>query len=128
VTGGAGFIGSHLVERLLSEGHSVDVLDNFYTGTRQYLSFKTGKISRLFEQDVADPVVGKYDGIFHLACPASPVHYQAKPLETFRTAVWGTWQVLENCRANNARVVIASTSEGYGNPLEHPQGESYLGT
>lgn len=127
MTGGAGFIGSHLVEKLLSEGHTVDVLDNFYTGTRRYLSFDSGKVSRLLEQDVADPVVGKYDGIFHLACPASPVHYQAKPLDTFRTAVWGTWQVLENCRIHHARVVIASTSEVYGNPLEHPQRESYFG-
>ncbi len=124
MTGGAGFIGSHLVERLLSSGHNVDVLDSFQTGSRDYLS---GGIRLLIEQDVSEPFGGRYSGIFHLACPASPVHYQATPLETFRTAVWGTSQVLENARRTGARVVIASTSEVYGNPLVHPQTEEYFG-
>ncbi|MHB1286175.1 MAG: UDP-glucuronic acid decarboxylase family protein [Leptospirales bacterium] len=127
VTGGAGFIGSHLVERLLSAGHNVDVLDSFQTGDRNNLPSGPGGIRRLIEQDVTEPFSGKYNGIFHLACPASPVHYQASPIKTFQTAVWGTHQVLENARMTRARVVIASTSEVYGNPLEHPQTEAYFG-
>ncbi|MHB8423270.1 MAG: UDP-glucuronic acid decarboxylase family protein [Leptospirales bacterium] len=127
VTGGGGFIGSHLLERLLEAGHQVDVLDNFQTGSKDYLPMGSGGIGRLIEQDISEPFDGKYDGIFHLACPASPVHYQATPIETFRTAVWGTYQVLESARKTGARVVVASTSEVYGNPLVHPQTEEYFG-
>ncbi len=103
------------------------MLDNFRTGSRKNLRSGTGTIRNLLEQNVSDPIAGCFDGIFHLACPASPVHYQADPVETFRTAVWGTYQVLELARESGARVVIASTSEVYGNPLVHPQTEDYFG-
>lgn len=103
------------------------MLDNFRTGSRENLSPGMGFIRTLIVQDVSDPIDGQYDGIFHLACPASPVHYQADPVETFRTAVWGTCSVLENARRSGTRVVIASTSEVYGNPLVHPQTEEYFG-
>ena len=103
------------------------MLDNFRTGSRKNLLSGTGTIRNLLEQNVSDPIAGCFDGIFHLACPASPVHYQADPVETFRTAVWGTYQVLELARESGARVVIASTSEVYGNPLVHPQTEDYFG-
>lgn len=115
------------MDRLLSAGHNVDVLDSFQTGNRKNLPNGPGGIRRLIEQDVAEPFSGKYRGIFHLACPASPAHYQASPIKTFQTAVWGTHQVLENARMSGARVVIASTSEIYGNPHEHPQTEAYFG-
>lgn len=127
VTGGGGFIGSHLVDRLIADGHHVDVLDSFQTGSKEYLPMGPGGIGRLIEQDVSEAFDGEYDGIFHLACPASPVHYQATPIDTFRTAVWGTYQVLETARRTGARVVVASTSEVYGNPLVHPQTEEYFG-
>ncbi len=128
VTGGAGFIGSHLIELLGRDGHEVDVLDNFHTGRRENLTFST-KVSRLYVQNVVDPFAEpvSYDRIYHMACPASPAHYQPDPVGTFRTAVFGTFQMLELARKTGARLLIASTSEVYGDPLEHPQQERYWG-
>ncbi|AKU14904.1 UDP-glucuronic acid decarboxylase family protein [Luteipulveratus mongoliensis] len=127
VTGGAGFIGRHLVTRLLSEGNRVYVVDDFSTGVRGLLPSH----SRLtvLEADVIEPlsIPARVDRIFHLACPASPPHYQADPVRTFRTGVWGTFNVLELARATKARVLLASTSEVYGDPHQHPQRESYWG-
>lgn len=125
VTGGAGFIGSHLCDSLLSHGATVDVLDNFSTGFAQNLPTK---VRTLWKEDVAaPPALPPYDLIFHLACPASPPRYQADPVATFRTAVFGTVAMLEEARKHRSRILIASTSEIYGDPLEHPQKETYWG-
>jgi len=124
VTGGAGFIGVNLVAKLLGEGHEVVVLDNFYTGRKGKLA---GLGVALLVQDVREPIAGVYDWIFHLACPASPPHYQQDALFTLTTAFDGTRQVLECARKCGARVLIASTSEVYGDPLLHPQQERYWG-
>ncbi len=124
VTGGAGFIGVNLVARLAAGGHDVTVLDNFYTGRKEKLS---GFGITLLQQDVREPIQGAYDWIFHLACPASPPHYQQDALYTLSTAFDGTRQVLDCARTCGARVLIASTSEVYGDPLLHPQQETYWG-
>jgi len=128
VTGGAGFIGSHLIESLVAMGNEVDVLDNFHTGRRENVDL-TGKVSHLYFQDVSEPIsrAPAYDRIYHLACPASPVHYQSDPVHTFKTAVFGTYRMLELAVSTGARLLIASTSEVYGDPLEHPQTEQYWG-
>jgi UDP-glucuronate decarboxylase len=128
VTGGAGFIGSHLCERLIAEGCRVICIDNFFTGTRSNVSplISNGRFE-LVRHDVEQPFTMEVDEIYHLACPASPVHYQRNPTRTLRTAVIGTANVLEVARESRARVVIASTSEVYGDPLQHPQDESYWG-
>jgi UDP-glucuronate decarboxylase len=128
VTGGAGFLGSHLCERLIADGHEVICLDNFFTGRRANIE----DLSRhprfeLVRQDVILPLPVQVDRIYHLACPASPVHYQRNPVRTIRTAVEGTLNVLELARELRARVLIASTSEVYGDPREHPQREEYWG-
>ena len=128
VTGGAGFLGSHLCQRLLSEGNDVVCLDNLFTGRRE-------NIDRLLDEhafefirhDVCDPLVLEVDEIYHLACPASPIHYQRNPVRTIRTCVQGTLHMLELAREVGARMMIASTSEIYGDPLTHPQQESYWG-
>ncbi len=125
MTGGAGFVGSHLCDSLLSHGATVDVLDNFSTGFAQNLPTK---VRTLWKEDVAaPPALPPYDLIFHLACPASPPRYQADPVATFRTAVFGTVAMLEEARKHRSRILIASTSEIYGDPLEHPQKETYWG-
>ncbi len=125
VTGGAGFVGSHLCDSLLSHRATVDVLDNFSTGFAHNLP---QGIRRLWKEDVAaPPSLPPYDLIFHLACPASPPRYQADPVATFRTAVIGTVAMLEEARRHRSRLLVASTSEIYGDPLEHPQKESYWG-
>ena len=128
VTGGAGFIGSHLIESLVSMDNEVDVLDNFHTGRRENVEL-SGKVRQLYVQDVSEPLsrARVYDRIYHLACPASPVHYQSDPVHTFKTAVFGTYRMLELARSTGARLLIASTSEVYGDPLEHPQTEGYWG-
>lgn len=129
VTGGAGFLGSHLVDRLIGEGRKVVCIDNLNSG-------KLGNLAHLerherlsfIEADIADGLeVGPADEIFNLACPASPPAYQADPVDTMRTNVLGTMNVLEWARRNDARVFQASTSEVYGDPLVHPQSEAYLG-
>lgn len=128
VTGGAGFLGSHLCERLLAEGHDVLCLDNFFTGRRVNIEHLLDRHSfELVRHDVCDRIMLEVDEIFHLACPASPVHYQRNPVKTIRTCVQGTLNVLDLAREVRARVLIASTSEVYGDPLVHPQVESYWG-
>jgi UDP-glucuronate decarboxylase len=123
VTGGAGFIGSHLCEALLEQGHYVISLDNFFTGTTR-LSHENAEVVR---HDVCDPWHIECDQIYHLACPASPVHYQRNPVRTIKTAVIGTLNALECARDVGARLLITSTSEVYGDPTEHPQTEAYWG-
>jgi UDP-glucuronate decarboxylase len=128
VTGGAGFLGSHLCERLIAGGDEVICLDNFFTGRRQNLARLLGHPAfELQRHDVCDPMQYEVDEIYHLACPASPIHYQKNPVRTIRTCVQGTLTVLDLARDVRARVLIASTSEVYGDPLQHPQRESYWG-
>jgi len=128
VTGAAGFLGSHLSERLVEDGHEVIGLDNFLTGRRSNLDRLASSTQfELVRQDVAQPIAIEVDEVFHLACPASPVHYQRNPVRTIRTAVQGTMRVLDLARDTGARVLIASTSEIYGEPAFHPQPETYWG-
>jgi UDP-glucuronate decarboxylase len=128
VTGGAGFLGAHLCERLLAEGYHVACLDNYYTGARANISHLIGRSGfTLLEQSVCDPVAGSYDEIYNFACPASPPQYQADPIFTFKTSVLGTLNMLEHAKRWNAKILHASTSEVYGDPLVHPQKETYWG-
>jgi len=128
VTGGAGFIGSHLCERLLADGHEVLCLDNFFTGRRTNISHLLGNASfEMLRHDVIQPVLVEVDRVYHLACPASPVHYQYNPVKTVKTNVMGTINMLGLCKRVGARLLHASTSEVYGDPAEHPQTESYWG-
>lgn len=128
VTGGAGFLGSHLCERLLDRGDQVICLDNFYTGTKENLSsFFHHPHFSLIEHDVCFPCSIEADEIYNLACPASPVHYQMDPVQTIRTCVLGAMHMLELAKQNKARILQASTSEVYGDPRLHPQPESYWG-
>ncbi len=128
VTGGAGFLGSHLCARLLSDGHEVICLDDFFTGSRSnVIHLLDNPRFELMRGDVNQPTVMEVDEVFHLACPASPIHYQRNPVRTIRTCVIGTLNMLELCREVNAKLLIASTSEVYGDPTVHPQVESYWG-
>ena len=131
VTGGAGFLGSHLCERLLQRGHYVIAVDNFFTGSRRNLAHLRGRDLRhqfeVVRHDIVDRFYAEVDEVYHLACPASPVHYQRNPVRTLQTAAIGTMNVLELATQARARVVIASTSEIYGDPLVHPQVETYWG-
>lgn len=128
VTGGAGLVGSHLCERLLDDGHAVTVLDDFSSGSRDNLA-ALAHFPRfeLVEHDVARPFNFNVDRIYNLASPASPVHYQKNPVRTIMTNVLGTYHGLVNARTRNARLLQASTSEVYGDPLVHPQSETYNG-
>src|SRR6266581_372961 len=128
VTGGAGFIGSHLCERLINEGHEVICLDNFFTGRREnILLLMDNHRFELLRHDVIEPVLLEVDQIYNLACPASPVHYQYNPVKTVKTNVMGTINMLGLAKRVRARILQASTSEVYGDPLEHPQTEKYWG-
>ena len=128
VTGGAGFLGSHLCDRLLADGADVVCLDNFFTGSRSNIRHLIGhKSFELVRHDVTQPMHFEVDRIFNLACAASPVHYQADPVQTTRSSVLGAMNVLELARRTKARVLQASTSEVYGDPDVHPQSESYWG-
>ncbi|AXY67356.1 SDR family oxidoreductase [Thermosynechococcus sichuanensis E542] len=128
VTGGAGFIGSHLVDRLMEAGHEVICLDNYFTGTkRNVLRWMGHPNFELIRHDVTDPIRLEVDQIYHLACPASPVHYQYNPVKTIKTNVMGTLHMLGLAKRVKARFLLASTSEVYGDPLVHPQSESYWG-
>lgn len=130
VTGGAGFIGSHVCERLLNEGAFVYSLDDLSTGQQENVSgFEAHPNYRFVRGDVTDPLpMLEVDEIWNLACPASPVHYQADPLRTLKTSVFGMFNVLELARQTGARVLHASTSEVYGDPEVHPQPETYRGS
>lgn len=128
VTGGAGFIGSHLCERLLNEGHYVICLDNFFTGSKDNVSHLVGNNNfELIEHDITEPFFAEVDEIYNLACPASPVHYQFDPVKTMKTSVLGIINMLELAKKCNARILQASTSEVYGDPKVHPQQEDYWG-
>jgi UDP-glucuronate decarboxylase len=128
VTGGAGFIGSHLIDRLMAQEHEVICLDNFYTGQKDNLLqwFDSPKFE-LIRHDVTEPIRLEVDQIYHLACPASPVHYQSNPVKTIKTNVLGTMNMLGLAKRVNARFLISSTSEVYGDPEVHPQREDYRG-
>lgn len=128
VTGGAGFIGSHLCERLVSEGHDVICLDNFFTGSKANVAHLLGNSNfELMRHDVSFPLYVEVDQIYNLACPASPVHYQHDPVQTTKTSVFGAINMLGLTKRVNARILQASTSEVYGDPEVHPQPESYWG-
>jgi len=128
VTGGAGFIGSHLCERLLSEGNEVLCLDNFFTGRREnILHLLDNPHFELLRHDVTEPILLEVDQIYNLACPASPVHYQYNPVKTVKTNVMGAINMLGLAKRVRARILQASTSEVYGDPLVHPQTEDYWG-
>lgn len=129
VTGGAGFLGSHLCDRLIAQGHQVVCLDSFFTGSeRNIAGLRSNPAFTLIRQDVVDPLqIEGLDEIYNLACPASPVHYQYDPIHTMKTSVLGALNMLELARATGAKVFQASTSEVYGDPTVHPQPESYWG-
>jgi UDP-glucuronate decarboxylase len=128
VTGGAGFIGSHLSEALLKQGHDVLCLDNFFTGSKDNIwHLMDNKRFELIRHDVTQPILLEVDQIYHLACPASPVHYQYNPVKTIKTNVMGTINMLGLAKRVRARIMQASTSEVYGDPKEHPQKEAYWG-
>jgi UDP-glucuronate decarboxylase len=128
VTGGAGFIGSHLCERLISQGHEVVCLDNFFTGRRGNIRHLLDSPRfELLRHDVCEPLLVQVDQIYNLACPASPVHYQYNPIKTVKSNVMGTLNMLVLARRVGARILQASTSEVYGEPHLHPQPESYWG-
>eukprot|EP01060_Flectonema_neradi_P033272 TRINITY_DN553_c0_g1_i1.p1 TRINITY_DN553_c0_g1~~TRINITY_DN553_c0_g1_i1.p1 ORF type:complete len:384 (+),score=78.11 TRINITY_DN553_c0_g1_i1:44-1195(+) len=128
VTGGAGFVGSNLVDVLMKEGHHVTVLDNFFTGRMENIIHWVGHPNfQLIEHDVVDKISLVVDQIYHLASPASPPHYMFDPMKTIRTNTEGTMNMLEIAKATGARILFTSTSEVYGDPKEHPQKESYWG-
>ena len=128
VTGGAGFIGSHLCERLLNEGHDVLCLDNFFTGRRvNIIKLMDNHRFELIRHDVIEPILLEVDQIYNLACPASPIHYQYNPVKTVKTSVMGMINMLGLAKRVRARILQASTSEVYGDPLVHPQVEEYWG-
>lgn len=128
VTGGAGFLGSHLCERLLDMGHSVLCVDNFYTGNQKNIEhLRDNRDFELLRHDVTFPLYVEVDGIFNLACPASPIHYQKNPVQTFKTSVHGAINMLGLAKRTGARFFQASTSEIYGDPTISPQPEEYWG-
>src|SRR5437870_1768189 len=128
VTGGSGFIGSHLCDRLIDDGHEVICLDNLFTGRREnILHLLDNHRFELLRHDVIEPILLEVDQIYNLACPASPIHYQYNPVKTVKTNVMGTLNMLGLAKRVHARILQASTSEVYGDPLEHPQTEKYWG-
>ena len=128
ITGGAGFIGSHLCEKLLANGDDVLCLDNFYTGSKDNIRhLMSGDRFELVRHDIIEPVLLEVDRVYHLACPASPVHYQYNPVKTIKTSVMGTINMLGLAKRVKARILLSSTSEVYGDPQVHPQTETYWG-
>ena len=129
VTGGAGFLGSHLIDRLINNSEEVICLDNYFTGRKTNISQWFGnKNFELIRHDVVNPMQLEIDRIWHLACPASPVHYQSNPIKTAKTSFLGTYNMLGLARRVKARILLASTSEVYGDPEVHPQPEEYKGS
>ncbi len=128
VTGGAGFLGSHLCERLLHEGHEVLCVDNFYTGIKKNIAHLSSNINfEVLTHDITFPLYVEVDEIYNLACPASPIHYQFDPVQTIKTSVYGAVNMLGLARRLNKKILQASTSEVYGDPSVHPQSETYWG-
>src|SRR6266536_2845287 len=128
VTGGAGFLGSHLCEKLVNAGHEVLCVDNFYTGMKQNLRGLLGSSNfELIRHDITFPLYLEVDEIFNLACPASPIHYQYDPVQTTKTSVHGSINMLGLAKRLRAKILQASTSEVYGDPSVHPQTENYWG-
>jgi UDP-glucuronate decarboxylase len=128
ITGGAGFVGSHLSKRLLNEGNEVICLDNYFTGDKKNIvELLDHPYFEMVRHDITEPFYAEVDEIYNLACPASPVHYQYNPIKTIKTSVMGAINVLGLAKRVNAKVLQASTSEVYGDPLVHPQPESYWG-
>jgi UDP-glucuronate decarboxylase len=128
VTGGAGFIGSHLCKKLLEENNEVLCLDNYFTGSKiNILSMLDNPMFELIRHDIVNPYIAEVDEIYNLACPASPIHYQHNPIQTVKISVMGAINMLETAKATGAKILQASTSEVYGDPKIHPQVESYWG-
>ena len=129
ITGGAGFLGSHLAKILLENNEEVICLDNFFTGTKKNIQelIKNPNFE-LIRHDITDPIKIEVDKIWHLACPASPIHYQFNPIKTAKTSFLGTYNMLGLAKRVGAKILLASTSEIYGDPIEHPQTESYTGS
>lgn len=128
VTGGAGFLGSHLCDRLIQQGHEVICLDNYFTGSKVNVAHLTDNPRfELIRHDIVQPILLEVDWIFNLACPASPIHYQHNPVKTIKTSVIGALNMLGLAKRVRARILQASTSEVYGDPAVHPQPESYVG-
>ena len=129
ITGGAGFIGSHLTKDLLNKGEEVICLDNFFTGKKDNIDeLLKNRNFELIRHDVTEPIKLEIDNIWHLACPASPIHYQFNPIKTTKTSFMGTYNMLGLAKRVGAKFLLASTSEVYGDPEEHPQKESYKGS
>ncbi len=129
VTGGAGFLGSHLIDKLIDSKEEVICLDNYYTGSKTNIEKHfSNPLFNFIEHDVINPISLEVNRIWHLACPASPVHYQLDPIKTTRTSFLGTYNMLNLAKERKARILIASTSEIYGDPEVHPQSESYKGS
>jgi UDP-glucuronate decarboxylase len=128
ITGGAGFLGSHLCDRLLKEGHDIICLDNFFTGRKENIAHHAGNpYFEIVRHDITFPYYAEVDQIYNLACPASPIHYQHDPVQTTKTSVHGAINMLGLAKRIKARILQASTSEVYGDPAVHPQEETYLG-
>lgn len=128
ITGGAGFLGSHLCERLLNDGHEVLCLDNYFTGAKSNIyHLLENKKFELIRHDIVEPFYAEVDEIYNLACPASPIHYQSNPIKTMKTSFYGAMNMLGLAKRTNAKILQASTSEVYGDPNVHPQKENYWG-
>ena len=129
VTGGAGFLGSHLIDNLMRKGHEVICIDNFSTGSKEnIIQWINNPNFELIRHDITDPIQIEADNVWHFACPASPIHYQSNPIKTSKTIFLGTYNMLGLAKRTNAKFMLASTSEIYGDPEVHPQPESYRGS